>query len=50
MGKKGTCVDLYDLGNAAVEGFVPFVFGREPHVVSPGLELMAEEDATNSFT
>ncbi len=47
MRKKGTGVDLDDLANAAVEGLIPFVLGRKPHVVSPGLELMAGDNATN---
>lgn len=47
MWSKSSGVDLDDLGNAPVEGFVPFVFGRKPHVEPPRLELMAGEDAAN---
>lgn len=37
MGKKGTGVEINNVGNALVESPVPRVFGGEPHVGSPGL-------------
>lgn len=36
MGKKGTGVEIDDVGNAFVECLIPWVFGREPHVIAPG--------------
>jgi len=48
-GEKRTGVELDDFGNAPVECLIPWVLGGEPHVGSPGLELMVGEDAADGF-
>lgn len=49
VGSKGPGIQVDDVCNTRIEGVVPWVFGGEPHVVAPGLELMMEEDATNGL-
>jgi len=47
--EKKPGVEIDDFGNGFIECLIPWVFGGEPHVMSPGLQLMVGEDATNGF-